>query len=570
MRFERVLSLAAAIGAACVCSLAGAQPLAAGQDPGKIALAQDPGLARHPSSLLVRFAPGTDARSKANLRSIVAGRSVHSYSTVQGLEQLHVGIDLDAALAILNAAPNVVYAEPDYVLRSTVTPNDTFFNLQWGAENTGQDIRGTLGTVDADIDATEAWDITTGDANFVIAVIDTGTQWNHPDLDGNIWSNPDEIAGNGIDDDGNGYIDDTHGWDFFSNDNNPDDGSGHGSHTAGTVGAEGNNGVGVTGMNWQCKIMPLRFLGPNGGYTSDAIRALDYAVAEGVKVSNNSWGGGGFSTALYNSINAAGAAGHLFVAAAGNSGVNTDGSPHYPSSYDSPNIISVAATDNNDGLASFSNYGSASVDLGAPGVDIASTYSGSNYVWLSGTSMASPHVAGVAALVWAANPAWNYGQVRDALLSTTRPIASLQGKCATGGMLNAYAALTGTPPPPPPPPSDPPATPGDPVLTDQGAGNVLIEWADNSNDEDGFDVQRERKIRGNRFGETTLIGTFSTDVTSATDVPGNGTFRYRVRAFNANGDSSWSGWARISVDDGSGGGGGGGNGNGNGGGRPPR
>ena len=289
---------------------------------------------------------------------------------------------------------------------SQTLPNDTYFNLEWGLHNTGQTIQGQVGIADADIDCPEAWDLSTGNASFVIADIDTGMQWTHPDLDGNVWSNPGEIAGNGIDDDGNGYIDDTRGWDFYSVDNNPDDGDGHGTHTAGTIGAEGNNGIGVVGVNWQCKIMPLRFLGPFGGSTSDAILAVNYAAAKGVRVSNNSWGGGGFSQGLFDAINAAKAVGHVFVAAAGNNGSNNDSSPFYPASYNLDNLISVAATDNRDNRASFSNYGAVSVDLGAPGVNVASTYTASGYAYLSGTSMATPHVTGVVALVEALNPSW--------------------------------------------------------------------------------------------------------------------------------------------------------------------
>ena len=225
----------------------------------------------------------------------------------------------------------------------------------------------------------------------------------------------------------------------------------------------------MVGVAWSCQIMPLRFLGPNGGSTSDAIAAVNYAVMMGVKVSNNSWGGGGFSTALYNAISNAGANNHVFVAAAGNSGLNTDNSPAYPASYNLPNIISVAATDNRDNIASFSNFGVTTVDLGAPGVDIASTYTGSGYVWLSGTSMASPHVAGVVALLQTQNPTWSSSQVINRILTTTRPTASMKGRTATGGVLNAFAALSGngggggaggrsTPPPPsisPPPPTTP-------------------------------------------------------------------------------------------------------------------
>jgi len=257
-----------------------------------------------------------------------------------------------------------------------------------------------------------------------------------------MWSNPGEIAGNGIDDDANGYIDDTFGYDFYQRDNNPSNTT-HGTHTAGTVGAVGNNGVGVAGVAWSCKLMALRFIGPNGGLTSDAVLSVQYMNQKRVKVSNNSWGGGGFSQALYDAINASKSNGHVFVASAGNSGANSDTSPAYPGAYNLDNIINVAATDNNDGRASFSNYGATTVDIGAPGVNILSTYGTNGYSYLNGTSMAGPHVAGAAALIYAANPTYTYTQVKNRIMSTARPVASLSGRCVTGGVLDVAAALGG-------------------------------------------------------------------------------------------------------------------------------
>ena len=548
------------IGLACASAVA-----LAGPEEARLALEADPGLEAAPSSLLVRFQEGVPQANRQQLRDLVGGRVLRSYDVVPGLEQLEVGIDRETALAALRAAPFVLYAEPDYVVHPVSTPNDTYFSLQWGLHNTGQTIQGSVGVPDADMDGPEAWDVFTGDGTFVVAVIDTGTQWSHPDLDANIWSNPGEIAGNGVDDDGNGYVDDVRGWDFYSNDNNPDDGNGHGTHTAGTVGAEGNNGIGVAGVNWQCKIMPLRFLGPAGGYTSDAIEAVQYAAANGALVSNNSWGGGGFSSALRDAIASAGSQGHVFVAAAGNNGTNNDSSPFYPASYNVGTLISVAATNNTDGLASFSNYGATSVDVGAPGVDIASTYSGSNYVWASGTSMASPHVAGVVALVYAANPGWTAQDVIDRVLSTARPVGSLSGKTVTGGVVNAAAALSGATPPPP---VEPPSAPGTPSATDQGSGIVHVSWPDKSSDEDGFEVQRESQKKNGNWVGTTIVASVGADVTSVDDDAGGGTFQYRVRAFNAGGSSAWTDWAEVTVAGGGGNGGGGGGGNGNGHGPP--
>ena len=308
----------------------------------------------------------------------------------------------------------------------------------WGLHNTGQ----TGGTSDADIDAPEAWDISTGSVSVVIAVVDSGVDYTHPDLDANIWVNTGETScTDGIDNDGNGYIDDCRGWDFVNNDNNPMDDNDHGTHVSGTIAAEGNNGIGVTGVNWTAKIMPLKFLNKKGsGTTADAIEAILYANANGAHVINNSWGGGAFSQALKDAIDASPA---VVVCAAGNDGVDNDATPHYPSSYTSVNLLSVAATDDTDILATFSNYGVTSVDLGAPGVSIYSTIPKGTYASYSGTSMASPHVSGVAGLVKALNPGFTNLDIKNSILNSVDPKSSLSGKVATGGRLNAYNALTG-------------------------------------------------------------------------------------------------------------------------------
>lgn len=358
---------------------------------------------------------------------------------------LPADIGVGEAVRRYEASPDVEYAEPDYVLQPMqATPNDPSYSKLYGLHNTGQ----TNGTPDADIDAREAWQTTTGSPSTVVAVIDEGVDVSHPDLSGNIWANPDEIAGNKKDDDNNGYIDDVNGWDFYNDDKSvydPDPVSGkgdeHGTHVAGTIAAVGNNGTGVTGVNWQARIMPLKFLGPDGGYTSDAVAALNYAVKEGVKISNNSWGGGGKSQALQDAIARADASGHLFVAAAGNAGTNNDTTPHYPSNYSNSNVISVAATDDRDALASFSNFGASTVDLAAPGVNILSTLPGSRYAPYSGTSMATPHVTGVAALLKSQNPALDDGQMKTYILQSAEKKNSLETKVASGGRLDAVAAL---------------------------------------------------------------------------------------------------------------------------------
>jgi subtilisin family serine protease len=391
-------------------------------------------------SVLVRFVPGTPGHAKASARESVGGELDAELTLVPGLERLKVhGRSVDGAVAALSKNPNVVYAEPDYVVSAIATPNDPFFPQLWGM---------------AKINAPAAWDVSTGSTNVVVGDVDTGIDYSHPDLGANVWVNPGEIAGNGLDDDGNGYVDDIHGWDWANNDADPLDDHFHGTHTAGTIGARGNNGVGVVGVNWNVWIAGLKFLNAQGsGSTSNAILALNYATAKGMRVTNNSWGGGGFSQGLYDAITAARNSGSLFVAAAGNNGFNNDLLPFYPASYNLDNLIAVAATTSADGLASFSNYGATSVDLGAPGVGVLSTVPG-GYDTYSGTSMATPHVSGAAALLLAVNPTWTYAQVRDRIFCTARPLAALAGKTATGGMLDIGAALgsgtCGALPPPPP------------------------------------------------------------------------------------------------------------------------
>ena len=373
----------------------------------------------------------------------------------------------------------VAYVEPDYAISSSAVPNDPSFSRLWGLTNTGQ----SGGTAGADIDAATAWDTTTGSDDVVIAVIDSGVDYTHPDLAGNIWTNPGEIAGNGIDDDGNGYVDDIHGYDFYADDADPMDDDGHGTHVAGTIGAVGNNGIGISGVAWDVSIMALRFLGPGGGFTSDAIRAVNYATAmreAGVNVvaTNNSWGGGGFSQGLSDAIAAGYDAGVLFVAAAGNDGTNNDVLPHYPSNDTGSGVISVAATTRTNSLASFSNYGVNSVDLAAPGASIYSTTPGNSYDTYSGTSMAAPHVSGVIALMAAANPAATPAQLRTALLESVTPLGSLTGRVATGGLLDAaaaVAAITGATPPDDTDPVEPPAD--DPPVTGVGEPNDAISEA---------------------------------------------------------------------------------------------
>jgi subtilisin family serine protease len=401
----------------------------------------NPSATYNDTAIMVRFDADKSEAYKAGVRGLVGDGWLERFTIVPGLELIHVRGSISDAIA--RVRPFVMYAEPDYVFRAIdTTPNDPNFGQLWGLKNTGQTVNGDPGVAGADIRATLAWDTFTGDANFVIADIDTGMQLDHPDLASNLWTNPGEIPANGIDDDGDGFIDDVNGWDFFSNDNDPSDINGHGTHTAGTIGARGNNAKGVSGVNWLCKIMPLRFLGPSGGTAAGAVGCIQFAVLKGVKVSNDSWTGP-YDQSIYDAINAAKSVGHVFVAAAGNANANLDVNPAagYPAAYDLDNILSVAATTNNDTKASFSNYGLTRVDLGAPGDNVYSTWISSSYNFDSGTSMAAPHVAGAAAMVYALNPSFTYQQVRFRIMSTTRPIPALAGITVTGGILNLAEAI---------------------------------------------------------------------------------------------------------------------------------
>jgi len=401
-------------------------------------------------TVLIRFKDTSDTATRDALCRKVGLGAMRTYALVPGLALVHVAGNPMDAIAQLKSSAAVDYIEPNYIYYRQGIPNDPLFSQLWGMNQAANN----------DIDAPEAWDIYTGDPNYRVAIIDTGIDFNHPDLQGNIWVNPGEIANDGIDNDGNGYIDDVSGWDFtgtglgtkfVNGDNNPQDGDGHGTHVAGTIAGKGNNGVGVAGVVWGAKIVPLKFLDDTGsGSTANAILAVDYCRVNGIKLSNNSWGGGGSSAALRTAISNAGAADHLFVAAAGNSTLNIDGLlKSYPASYNLANQINVAATTATGTLASFSNYGLTSVHVGAPGNAIVSTYSttvvgSTGYASLSGTSMASPHVTGVAALLRGRMPGWTVAQVKAAILNTVKPLASLSGKTVTGGTVSAYKALLST------------------------------------------------------------------------------------------------------------------------------
>lgn len=381
------------------------------------------------------------------------------------------GVSADGMRAWAGRTQTIVSIEPDRALSTLAIPNDASFGTLWGLNNSGQ----SPGTSDTDINAPEAWETTTGSRNVVVAVIDSGVDYTHPDLAANVWTNPREIAGDGIDNDANGFVDDVRGWDFANADADPMDDEGHGTHVSGTIGAVGDNAIGVTGVNWQVSIMGLKFLDAKGnGYTSDAVAAVTYATRMrrdfGVNVVaiNASWGGETRSTALADAIAAAGRAGILFVTAAGNESANNDRVATYPANQADDTVIAVAATNRSNRLAAFSNYGSTTVDLAAPGAAILSTVPGGGYATFSGTSMATPYVTGTVALMAAANPRATAAEIRSALLSTVTPVAALSGKVATGGLLNAAAAVRAITQPAPTP------TPGSAVTTlRRDAGDTL-------------------------------------------------------------------------------------------------
>jgi subtilisin family serine protease/PKD repeat protein len=330
----------------------------------------------------------------------------------------------------------ISHAEPDFVVTHDRVPNDPGYSALWGMNNTSPPT-GSEG----DIDAPEAWDLATDASSVVVGIIDTGIDYAHPDLAANVWTNAGEIVGNGVDDDGNGYVDDVHGYDFYNGDGNPMDDHYHGTHVAGTIGAAGDNGVGVVGVAWRVKLMALKFLSSSGdGYTSDAVAAVNYATQNGAKFTSNSWGGGGYSSALFTAIQNSGS---VFVAAAGNDGLDTDKFPSYPASYNLPNIISVAATDRDDRLASFSNHGATTVDIAAPGVSIYSTSPSSGYRYLSGTSMATPHVSGACALLFGRDASLTPAEVKTHLMNSASRVGSLAGKVVSGARLDARSLIEG-------------------------------------------------------------------------------------------------------------------------------
>jgi subtilisin family serine protease/uncharacterized membrane protein len=435
----------------------------------------------------------------------------------------------------LAADPNVEYVEPNYVVQAVAQPDDPQFPQLWGLLNTGQTIKGVAGTPGADIHASDAWNLSVGSKDYVVAVIDTGVDYTHPDLATNIWSAPDAfsvtIAGMTIN-----CPKGSHGFNAIALNCDPMDDNVHGTHVSGTIGAIGNNGVGVTGVNWTASIMASKFLDAGGsGSLADALNAIDFVIqtkqlfastlGANVRVLSNSWGGGGFSQAMLDEINLANANDMLFVAAAGNNGLPNDSFKFYPASYNAPNVIAVAATNNQDGLASFSNYGAATVHLGAPGVDVTSTAPNNSYLTASGTSMATPHVSGAAMLVLS-RCALSTADLKATILSSAEPVPALDGKTVTGGRLDVNGAMRTC--------LEPPATP---VLSNiNGDRQAILTWTGGTGST-SFTVKRSLTSGGPYIVAASGIRTKSYTDGSLT----NGTtYYYVVNGANSFGDGPLS------------------------------
>ncbi len=390
--------------------------------------------------LLVKFKPAASPTAQARAHANVHARIVRKFPALR-LHHVRIGKGMAEAAAMqrYRADPSVEYAEPNYLVRAVNTPNDPQFGQLWGLAKVG---------------APQAWNLATGSSSVAVAVIDTGVDYDHPDLPGNLWVNPWEVGGNGVDDDGNGYVDDIHGMNAIAGSGNPYDDNGHGTHVAGTIGAVGNNGVGVVGVNWNIRVIACKFLDAQGlGDTAGAIACLQYVkelkdsrVAD-VVATNNSWGGAEYSQALRDAIDAQREI--LFIGAAGNESGDNERTPFYPASFDLPNVIAVAASDSSDGKAGFSNFGRRHVHLAAPGTEILSTVPARNafgfsggYGSLSGTSMATPHVAGLAALLKSGNAGRDWRSLKNLILSGGDPVAAFDRKTLTGRRMSAQQSMS--------------------------------------------------------------------------------------------------------------------------------
>lgn len=527
--------------------------------------------------LLVKFKSGISTASSMKTHRSMGADVVRNFAIVPNLYHVRLpdGLSVrDAVTQYMNDA-SVEYAEPNYIKHASVTtPNDPLFGQQWAL---------------ADIKAPQAWDITRGNSGVIVAVLDTGVDFTHPDLAQNIWTNPGESCSDGIDHDGNGFINDCRGWDFTtcakfsattgicttpkSPGSNPMDNNGHGTHVSGIIGAVGNNATGVAGVQWSGQLMPLKFLNADGdGTVGDEIAAIDYAVSmknrgANIKVMNASFGGPDFSRVEFDAINQANSAGILLAAAAGNESANDDSMPSYPASFGNPtdpnlvrlnlnalpNIISVAATDQNDHLAFFSNFGLHSVHVAAPGLNILSTIPfnlppctthpfSANYDFCSGTSQATPHVSGLVGLLYSYYTSFTSSQIRGTILRYVDTLPTLNGLVQTGGRINAFSALSSL------------LAPTNLNATASSPTQIGLTWTDNATGDDGYKV--EKKTGGGSYGQITTLAASATAFTDNGLADGT-TFTYRVRAFNSlpnpagvapiEGDSFYSNEASVTT-----------------------
>jgi subtilisin family serine protease len=491
--------------------------------------------------LIVKFKSGITAASSEAAHKAIGAAVVKRYAIVPNLERVKLpqGTSVKDAVMSYMANPAVEYAEPNYIAHKlAVIPNDTFFGNQWSLQNLGTYAGGTPG---ADISATDAWSVSTGNHNVIVAVLDTGIDYTHPDLVGNIWTNSRETScTDGIDNDHNLKIDDCKGWNFVTciefddedcvtpgvENNDPFDDDGHGTHVAGTIGAVGFNNLGVTGVMMSVQLMPVKVLNAEGyGSFGDIEDGIDYAVTNGAKVINASLGGSEFQQSLYDVISAANTKGVLLVASAGNDGANNDLLPTYPASFNLPNIISVAATDQNDRMASFSNFGPLSVDVAAPGVYILSTvptwwatYEGYGLLdFGDGTSMAAPHVSGLAGLLWGYYTHFTHPQVKATILRYVDSIPSLNGFIGTAGRINAYRAISSL---------QTPESASSRALSEQ---SIVVTWVDRATGETGYSV--ERKPAGGTYLQLTVLPANTTTFTDSGLVDGT-KYYHRIKAVN--------------------------------------
>ena len=426
--------------------------------PSSIQAEGQPTLNYVPNELLVKFSKGMSENARTTALSKIGGavaekiltKAMQRVGDNEGVFLIHTPLAVFEAISKMKGNAEIEYAEPNYIYNHDAVSNDTYYTngSLWGMYGDATSPANQYGS-----QAGEAWAAGhTGSGSVIVGVIDEGAMYNHTDLSGNFWVNPFDPV-DGVDNDGNGYVDDVRGWDFDRNDNTTFDGTqdDHGTHVSGTIGAKGGNGTGVAGVNWSVTIISAKFLGRRGGTTANAIKAVDYITdlktRHGLNIvaTNNSWGGGGFSSGLQAAIERANAANILFVAAAGNGGNdgvgdNNDVTANYPSNYPNANLIAVAAITSSGAKSSFSNYGAETVDLGAPGSGIYSTLPGSGgtstYGSYSGTSMATPHVTGACALYASTHTGQTAAQIKAAILGSTIPTSSLTGKCVTGGRLN--------------------------------------------------------------------------------------------------------------------------------------